>query len=67
MHNIEPTNYQGAKNVIDPARTKVGTKDTPTTKRRTTTIESAGIGLAYEWFLEVYNALVYRASTPQGV
>jgi hypothetical protein len=42
-----------AHKVIDRAPTKRGTKDTPTAKRRTTASVSEGIGLAYEWFLEL--------------
>ena len=41
------------KKVIDRAPTKGRTKGTLTAKRRTTASVSEGIGLAYEWFLEL--------------
>ena len=41
------------KKVIERAPTKGRTKGTPTAKRRTTASVSEGIGLAYEWFLEL--------------
>jgi hypothetical protein len=47
--------YRGgrAHKVIDRAPTKGRTKGTLTAKRRTTASVSEGIGLAYEWFLEL--------------
>ena len=42
-----------AHKVIDRAPTKGRTEGTPTAKRRTTASVSEGIGLAYEWFLEL--------------
>jgi hypothetical protein len=48
--------YRGgrrAHKVIDRAPTKGRTESTPTAKRRTTASVSEGIGLAYEWFLEL--------------
>ena len=42
-----------AHKVIDRAPTKGRTEGTPTEKRRTTASVSEGIGLAYEWFLEL--------------
>ncbi len=39
--------------VIESTSTKGRTKDKPTPKERTTTTLSEGIGLAYEWFLEL--------------
>jgi hypothetical protein len=42
-----------AHKIIDRAPTKGRTKGTLTAKRRTTASVSEGIGLAYEWFLEL--------------
>ncbi len=53
MQNITNPPITKARKDIDHAPKKTRTKDTLTTKRKTTTIESAGIGLAYEWFLEL--------------
>jgi hypothetical protein len=55
MHNVANQPITKAhKKVIERAPTKERTKDTPLTKRRTTAASlSQGIGLAYEWFLEL--------------
>ena len=44
---------QANKEVIDRIPIMGRTKDTPTTKRRTTASASVGIRLAYEWFLQL--------------
>ena len=51
MHNIANLPTTNSQKVINPAQTKVETRATPTTKRSTTASVSAGIRLAYEWFL----------------
>ena len=53
MHNIANPPSTRSQKVINPVRTKVGTKVTPTTNRRTTASVPAGIRLAYERFLEL--------------
>ncbi len=51
VQNLANPPTTNSQKVINPAQTKVGTRATPTTKRRTTASVSAGKGLAYEWFL----------------
>ncbi len=53
MDNIANSPITKAQKVIDRAPTKARTKGTLTTKRRTTATVSVGIGLVYEWFLEL--------------
>ena len=51
MHNTANPPITNSQKVINPAREKARTQDTPTIKRRTIANVSAGKGLAYEWFL----------------
>jgi len=67
VHNITNPPTTQSQKVIDHAPKKTRPKDTPTTKRRTTTIESAGIGLAYEWFLELPVPMVFLVMWIVGV
>jgi hypothetical protein len=56
------------KNVIDRAPMKEKTKDTPTTKGRTTAASvSEGVGLAYERFLELPVLVVLVVMWVSGV
>ena len=58
VQNLANPPTTNSQKVINPAQTKVGTRATPTTKRSTTASVSAGIRLAYEWFLGLPVAVV---------
>ena len=58
---------QAHKKVIDRAPTKGRTKDTPPANRRTTASVLEGIGLAYEWFLELPVPVVLMVMWVSGV
>ncbi len=67
MHNVANPPTTKSQKVIDPARTKAGTRVTPGTRRRTTASVSARIGLAYERFLELPVAVVMLVMWVVGV
>ncbi len=67
MHNLANPPTTNSQKVIDPARTKAGTRVTPATKRRTTASVPAGIRLAYERFLELPVAVVLLVMWVVGV
>ena len=53
MHTITKQPVTKAQTLIEGTPTKGRTEDTLTPKGRTTAAVFAGIGLAYEWFLEL--------------
>ena len=67
MENVANPPTTTSQKVIDPARTKLGTKVTPTTNRRTTADVSVGIRLAYERFLELQVPVVLLVMWVVGV
>ena len=67
MQNLANPPTTNSQKVINPARTKVGTRVTPTTKGSTTASVSVGIRLAYERFLELPVAVVLLVMWVVGV
>ena len=67
MQNLANPPTNKSQKVVDPTRTKVGTRVTPTTNRRTIASVSAGIRLAYEQFLELPVAVVLLVMWVVGV